>query len=69
MPPTPPQAVEVDVLATQPTDADDAVIARLNLTADRDIPPVAYVVRIRLQAVPPATSSGRSRFRTGGRLT
>jgi hypothetical protein len=58
MPPTPPQAVAVEVVATQPTDADDATIARLNQAADRELAPVAYLVKIRLQTIPPATSSG-----------
>jgi hypothetical protein len=55
---TPPQAVGVDVVATQPTDGDDALIARLSQAAGRDIAPVAYLVKVRLQTMPPATSSG-----------
>ena len=58
MPSTPPHAVAVEVVATQPTDADDALIARLSHAADRDIAPVAYLVKVRLQSMPPATSSG-----------
>ena len=58
MPLTPPQAIAVDVVATQPTDADTALIARSQPSARRDLAPAAYLVLVRLQAVPPATSSG-----------
>jgi hypothetical protein len=58
MPPTPPQAISVEAVASQPNDADNAVIARLSQAAGRDMPPVAYLVTIRLQTVPEATSSG-----------
>ena len=57
MPPTPPQVVSVEVVASLPTDADNAAIAHLSATG-RDVPPVAYLVKIRLQTVPEATSSG-----------
>jgi hypothetical protein len=58
MPQTPPQAIAVEVVATRPTDADNALIARLSQAAGRDMAPVAYFVKIRLQDIPPATSSG-----------
>lgn len=58
MPPTPPQAVAVEVLATRPTEADNALIARLNESTDRDLAPVTYLVKIRLQTKPPATATG-----------
>lgn len=57
MPPTPPNAIAVDVLATQPTDADNTVIARLS-EAGRDVTPAAYLVRIELDTVPEPTSTG-----------
>ena len=62
MPPTPPQAVSVEVVASQPTDADNAAITYLSQAAGRDVPPVAYLVKIRLQTVPEATSSGWALF-------
>ena len=62
MPPTPPQAVSVEVVASQPTDADNAAITHLSQAAGRDVPPVAYLVKIRLQTVPEATSSGWALF-------
>lgn len=58
MPSTPPRAVAVEAVASQPTDADDAAIARLSQAAGRDVTPVAYLVKIRLETVPAATSSG-----------
>jgi hypothetical protein len=58
MPLTPPQAIAVDVVAAQPTDADTALIARLEPALRRGVAPAAYLVLIRLQTVPPATSSG-----------
>lgn len=58
MPPTPPQAVAVRAFAAQPTEADRAVIARLNQTTDRRLEPVAFLVTVELAVVPPATSSG-----------
>jgi hypothetical protein len=38
---TPPQAVAVEVVATQPTEADNAVIARLSPVVRRDVAPAA----------------------------
>jgi hypothetical protein len=58
VPPTPPHAVAVDVVAARPTDADEAVIARLSHEAGREVEQVAYLVKVRLQTVPPATSAG-----------
>jgi len=58
MPSTPPRAVAVETAASQPTDADNAAITRLSQTAGRDLPPVAYLVKIQLETVPEATSSG-----------
>ncbi|MET0418222.1 MAG: hypothetical protein ABW022_19590 [Actinoplanes sp.] len=55
---TPPQAIAVEVVTTQPTEADDALIARLSPAIRGDVAPAAYLVMIRLQTVPPATSSG-----------
>jgi hypothetical protein len=58
MPSTPPRAVAVEAAASQPTDADNAAISRLSQAAGRDLPPVAYLVKIQLETVPEATSSG-----------
>jgi hypothetical protein len=55
---TPPQAVAVEVVATQPTEADNAAIARLSPVVRRDVAPAAYVIKIQLETMPPATSSG-----------
>jgi hypothetical protein len=58
MPQTPPKAVAVEVVATQPTDADDAVMAGLSRAAGRDMAPIVYLVTVRLETIPAATSSG-----------
>jgi hypothetical protein len=55
---TPPHAVAVEVVAARPAGADEAAIAHLRRTTDHDIPPVAHLVLVRLEAIPPATSSG-----------
>lgn len=56
--PTPPNAVGVDVVATRPTAADSAVIDHLTRTAGRVLAPITYLVKVRLDPVPPATSMG-----------
>jgi hypothetical protein len=58
MPATPPQAVAVRVVATEPTSVDTKLITQLNRTSDRQLDPVAYVVAIELSEIPAATSSG-----------
>ena len=58
MPSTPPRAIAVEAAASRPTDADNAAITRLSQAAGRDLPPVAYLVKIQLETVPEATSSG-----------
>ena len=58
MPQTPPKAVAVEVVATQPTDADDAMMASLGRAAGRDMAPIVYLVTVRLETIPAATSSG-----------
>jgi hypothetical protein len=55
---TPPQAIAVEVVATRPNDADTAVIAKLSPDVRRGAAPAAYLVKVRLQTMPPATSSG-----------
>ena len=55
-PPAPPKIAAVDIVAAQPTEADRAVIAHLNAEADKPLPQVAYVVKVRLKTKPPVTS-------------
>jgi hypothetical protein len=57
-PPTPPNAVEVEVVATRPTASDRATIDHLTRTAGRVLAPVTYLVKVRLDPMPPATSTG-----------
>lgn len=58
MQPSPPKAVAVEVVPAQPTEADRTIIEQLNVSEKKSLAPVVYVVKIRLDAVPPATSSG-----------
>jgi hypothetical protein len=62
MPSTPPRAVAVEAAASRPTDADNAAISRLSQAAGRDLPPVAYLVKIQLETVPEAMSRGWARY-------
>jgi hypothetical protein len=57
-PQTPPNAVAVEIVATRPSGADAAAIEHLSSTAGRDLAPVAYVVKVRLDPKPPPTSMG-----------
>jgi len=54
--PKPPKIETVEVIAAQPTEAERAAIARLSAESKRALPQVAYVVKVRLKAKPPATS-------------
>jgi hypothetical protein len=56
--PTPPKVIGVEVVAAQPTEADRAAIAHLSAQANKPLPQVAYIVKIRLETIPPATSHG-----------
>ena len=57
-PPVPPKVTAVEVAAAQPTEADSAAIAHLSAAARKSIEPVAYLVKVRLKAKLPYTSSG-----------
>jgi hypothetical protein len=54
----PPQAVAVEVVATQSTEADKVNVAQLTAQAARPLPGVAYLVKVELKVVPEATSQG-----------
>jgi hypothetical protein len=56
--PKPPKAASVDVVATQPTDADSAAIAHLSARDRKSLPQVTYLVKIRLETIPEATGEG-----------
>ena len=59
MPPaSPPKAVAVEVVAAQPTDADRAAIAHLSTRDRKSVAPVTYLVKVRLETMPEATSQG-----------
>ena len=55
-PPAPPKITAIEVVAAQPTDADSAAIAHLSAEANKSLPQVAYVVKVRLKTKPPVTS-------------
>lgn len=55
---TPPQAVAVEVIAAQATEADSAMLAQPAAEAARPLPGVAYIVKLQLKALPEATSHG-----------
>jgi hypothetical protein len=56
--PSPPKAVAVDVVAAQPTTGDKALLTQLEADQGKPLPGATYVVKVRLQAVPEATSQG-----------
>jgi hypothetical protein len=53
-----PKVVSVEVIAAQPTDADRAMSAQLSAETQRSLPDAAFIVRIRLETIPPATGQG-----------
>src|SRR6266404_6119635 len=55
---TPPKITAVEVVASQPTDADRGAIAHLSARASAPLPEVAYVVKIAFEEMPPVTSQG-----------
>ena len=55
-PPAPPKITAVEVIAAQPTEAESAAIAHLSAEANKSLPQVAYVVKVRLKTKPPVTS-------------
>jgi hypothetical protein len=55
---TVPQALAVDVVAAQATEADSAMVAQLEASENKSLPGVAYIVKVRLKALPEATSRG-----------
>jgi len=56
--PTAPQAVAVEVVPSQTTETDRAMVAQLEASERKSLPGVAYIVKIRLKALPEATSRG-----------
>ncbi len=55
---TPPKAVAVEVVAAQPTEADRSVIEHLRVHEKKSLANVAYLVKVRFETMPPATSHG-----------
>src|SRR5260370_23521745 len=57
-PPTPPKIAAVEIVASQPTEADRGGSARLSASAGAPLPEVAYIVKIAFEEMPPVTSHG-----------
>ena len=48
----------MDVIATQPTEADRGALAHLSASANAPVQEATFIVRIALEEMPPATSQG-----------
>jgi hypothetical protein len=53
-----PKIVSVDVVATRPTDTDRSMSAELSAETGHVASDAAFIVRIRLETIPPATGEG-----------
>jgi hypothetical protein len=53
-----PKIAAVEVIASQPTEADLGAIAHLSARAGAPLPEVAYLVKIAFEEMPPVTSQG-----------
>jgi hypothetical protein len=67
-PSTPPKIIAVEVVSTQPTPADRKAIDYLSVQTSRPLPQIAYIVKIRLATMPPATSHGWALYVNGFRI-
>jgi len=52
------KVIAIEVIATQPTEADTAAIANLSAELDKVLSQVTYIVKVRLKIIPPVTSQG-----------
>ena len=55
---TVPKVVSVEVVAAQPTDTDRMMIGQLAAEAKRPMSDTAFIVKVRLEKIPPATGHG-----------
>lgn len=62
MPLTPLQVLQVDVVPARPTEADTKFLTHTRTTVRRELEPVAYIVRLRLQSQPEPTGAGWALF-------
>jgi len=67
-PSTPPKVIAVEVVPTQPTQADRKAIDYLSAQTTKSLPQITYVVKIRFQTMPPATSHGWALYVDGFRI-
>jgi hypothetical protein len=68
LPFTPPKAVAVEVVAAQTTEADRAAIAHLRARDNKPLPDAVYLVKVRFETIPPATSHGWALYVNGQRI-
>ena len=55
---TVPKVLSVEVVPAQATETDRSMIAKLSADAGRPIPETAFIIKIRLDEIPPATAHG-----------
>lgn len=67
-PSTPPKVTAVEVVATQPTQADQKAIDYLSAQSTKSLPQITYVVKVQFQTIPPATSHGWALYVDGFRI-
>jgi hypothetical protein len=58
MPSAPPKVVSAEVVATQPTEGDTPLIARLSTELHRRLPEAAFIIKIELEKLPEPTGDG-----------
>jgi hypothetical protein len=58
MTPPAPKAVAIEVVAARPSEADRATIAHIKTQERRPLRDEVYLVKVRLEALPPATGIG-----------
>src|SRR5271165_3336513 len=63
-----PKVIAVEVVPTQPTHADRKAIDYLSAQTSKSLPKITYVVKLRFQTMPPATSHGWALYVNGFRI-
>lgn len=64
----PPKVIAVEVVPTQPTHTDRKAIDYLSAQTSKSLPKITYVVKLRFQTMPPATSHGWALYVNGFRI-
>jgi hypothetical protein len=63
-----PKVVSVEVVPAQPTETDSAMIAQFAAETKRSMPQTAFIVKVRLAEIPPATARGWALYVGGTRI-